>query len=96
MLLPFWQTKPASNIRLPDGTLNIENLKGSNTLEYLVRESGVPLEYFQKELHLPENVDMKSKLKHIGEEYDIKNNEGELIDNEDFKAIAEKYLLEKK
>jgi len=27
IFLPFWESKPASNIRMPDGTINIENLK---------------------------------------------------------------------
>jgi len=92
IFLPFWQTGPVSNIKSADGTLNIENLKWSNTLEYLIRESGVPFEYFQERLHLPENVDKWGKLKHIGEDYEIKNGSGEYIETEDFRSAVEEYM----
>lgn len=96
VFLPFWQTGPASNIKSDDGTINVANLKWSNTLEYLIRESGVPFKYFQEKLHLPENVDKWGKLKHIWEDYEIKNGSGEYIETEDFRAVTEEYLKEKK
>lgn len=96
IFLPFWETKPASNVRMPDWSLNIENLKWSNTLEYLIRESWVPLEYYEQKLKLPKNVDMKSKLKHLWETYEIKNSEWEYIEMEEFKEVTEEYLKNSK
>ena len=95
IFLPFWQTKPASNIKWPDGVINIENLRWSNTLDYLIKESWVPLEYYQQKLGLPKDIKLNSKIKHIWEDYSIKNKEWNYIETEDFKTVTEEYLKSK-
>ncbi|MEI7558149.1 MAG: hypothetical protein WCJ45_04965 [bacterium] len=49
------------------------NIKGSNTLQYVINTTKVPFEYFQKELGLPGDIKKTMKLKDIGTTYDIKN-----------------------
>jgi len=67
-------------------------VRGSNTLGYLVKESGVPLEHFQKALGLPADVDLNSKLKHIGGDYGLVDASGAVLETEAFRAVAEAYL----
>lgn len=94
---PIWQTKPTSNLIWSDGKINVEDLRWSNTLEYTIKATWVPFEYFQKELWLPSNVDKSSKLKHIWEDYNIKNKETwEFIETEEFREAIEKYMNENK
>jgi len=89
MLTPLWQTKAPSNIINTQGELDASNLRGSNTLQYLLDTTKIPLSVFQEKLSLPENVDTSLKLKDIGPKYDLKNEEGAFIETEDFRAIIE-------
>lgn len=89
-ITPLWQTKPASNIIEMNGNVNVDNIKGSNTLKYLIEELNIPLDIFVKELNIPKDVDQTLKLKEIGEKYNIKNSDGEIIETEDFRAVIEK------
>lgn len=95
IFLPFRQTKSFSNIKGVDWKINIENLRWSNTLEYLIKESWVPLEYYQEKLKLPKDIKLKSKIKHIWEDYNIKNSWWNFIETEDFKSATEEYLKNK-
>jgi hypothetical protein len=49
------------------------NIRGSNTLQYVIDTTKVPFEYFQNELNLPIDTTRTMKLKEIGPTYDIKN-----------------------
>lgn len=89
MLTPLWQTKAPSNIVNTKGELDVTNLRGSNTLQYLIDETGIPLSVFQEKLGLPKDVDTKLKLKDIGPKYDLKNEEGAFIETEDFREVVE-------
>lgn len=89
MLTPYWQTKAPSNIVNTQGELDTSNLRGSNTLQYLIDETGIPLAVFQEKLGLPVDVDTKLKLKDIGPKYDLKNEEGAFIETEDFRTVVE-------
>ncbi len=73
MLTPRRQTKPISNIVSDQGIVEVENIKGSNTLQYVIDKTNVPFEYFQTELKLPTDIDKGIKLKEIGTTYDIKD-----------------------
>lgn len=87
MLTPVWKTKAPSNLIKSTGELNVENLRGSNTLQYLIDTTKIPLAFFQEKLGLPEKVDTSMKLKEIGPKYGIKNAEGAFIETEDFRAV---------
>lgn len=91
-LTPLWQTKPESNLIDVHGEINVKDLRGSNTLEYVIEKTGVPLGEFQSKLGLPADVDLKMKLKEIGPNYNLKNAEGEFIETEEFRQIIEEYL----
>lgn len=94
---PIWKTMPVSNLVWADGKINVEDLRGSNTLEFTIKATKVPFEYFQTELSLPANIDKSSKIKHIWEDYNIKNPETwEFIETEEFRETIEKYYKEKK
>lgn len=96
IVMPFWQTKPDSNLKLKDWSLNLDELRWSNTLEYLIRETWVPYDYYKKELGLPDWIDMWSKLKHVWEDYWVNNKDWEPIEMEDFKEVTEKYIEQNK
>lgn len=89
---PLWQTKAPSNIVDSKGEVNASDIKGSNTLKYLLETTKVPMSEFQSKLGLPKNVDATLKLKEIGSKYDLKNKEGNIIETEDFRMVAEDYL----
>ncbi|MCF7835227.1 4Fe-4S binding protein [Candidatus Gracilibacteria bacterium] len=89
---PIWQTKPVSNIVNDQGTVNVTNIRGSNTLQYVIDTTKVPFEYFQSELNLPNNTKRTMKLKEIGITYDIKNSDGNILETEDFRITILKYL----
>ena len=89
MLTPLWKTKAPSNIVTSTGKLNLENLRGSNTLQYVLDTTKVPLAVFQEKLKLPFDVDTSMKLKDIGIKYQIKNAEGNFIEAEDFRKVVE-------
>jgi len=94
-ILPYtsiWQTKPQSNIVTKSGEINVADIRGSNTLNYLIEKTGVPFEKFQKELNLPEDIDRSMMLKDIGTKYNLKNKEGALLEAEDFREIVRREL----
>lgn len=91
MLTPFWRTKAPSNLIDQSGNLDVSNLRGSNTLQYLIETTGLKLEYFQQKLDLPQDVDTSMKLKDIGIKYQIKNEKGSLIEAEDFRKAVEEF-----
>lgn len=68
---PIWESKAQSNIVNALGEINPADIRGSNTLSYIIEITGVPLEEFVVRLGLPEDVDLKMKLKEIGPTYDI-------------------------
>ncbi|MFC2162616.1 4Fe-4S binding protein [Candidatus Altiarchaeota archaeon] len=88
----WWKAAPASNLIMADGSIDVANIRGSNTLEYLIKTTGVPLEVFQKELGIPEGVDEHMKLKMIGEKYGLKNSEGEPLEVEDFRKVVAEHV----
>jgi len=73
MQTPLWKTKPDSNIVDKAGVVNVEGIRGSNTLGYLIKETKIPLEYFQSKFNLPADIDTTIKLKEIGLKYNLKN-----------------------
>ncbi|KKR19875.1 MAG: hypothetical protein UT50_C0027G0002 [Candidatus Moranbacteria bacterium GW2011_GWA2_39_41] len=89
MFTPLWQVKSPSNIVNTSGELDLTNLRGSNTLQYLIDTTGIPLSVFQEKLHLPADVDAKMKLKDIGQKYNLKNSEGAFIEAEEFREVVE-------
>jgi NapH/MauN family ferredoxin-type protein len=88
---PFWKTKPESNIINRKGEINTADIRGSNTLEYIIETTKVPLGEFQAKLGLPRNIDTKLKLKDIGSKYELKNKNGALLEAEDFRAVIDAY-----
>jgi NapH/MauN family ferredoxin-type protein len=93
---PIWKTKAESNIVNVKGEVNVADIRGSNTLEYVVDTTGVPLLEFQKKLGLPKGVDTKMKLKEIGLKYNLKNIAGETLETEDFRSVVDNYLNSEK
>ncbi len=91
MLTPLWQTKVASNIITSAGKLDTANLRGSNTLQYVLDETKIPFTVFQEKLNLPSDIDKTLKLKEIGPKYGIKNSTGAFIETEDFRAVIESF-----
>lgn len=91
-LTPFWQTKAPSNIVTSTGELNPENLRGSNTLQYVLDTTKIPFAVFQEKLKLPVGIDKTMKLKEIGIKYQLKNSKGELIETEDFRKVVEEFV----
>jgi NapH/MauN family ferredoxin-type protein len=90
---PLWKTKESSNIVLEKtGELNIDNLRGSNTLKHVLEVTGLPLNIFIEKLGLPDNIDTETKLKDIGIKYKINNAEGNPIETEDFRMLIQKEL----
>ncbi len=88
---PFWQTKPESNIVNVQGEINVADIRGSNTLAYLIEVTGVPLAEFQKKLSLPLKVDISLKLKDIGPTYNLYNKDGLILETEDFRQVVSNY-----
>lgn len=92
---PFWKTKAESNIVNVKGEINTADIRGSNTLGYLIETTKVPLEEFQSKLGLPEEVDLTTKLKDIGAKYDIKDSSGNYIETEAFRTVVDNYIPQK-
>jgi hypothetical protein len=91
-MTPVWQTKPISNIVSEQWVINVENIRWSNTLQYVIDTTKVPFEYFQSELNLPIDTKKTMKLKEIWTTYDIKNLSWEVIETEDFRFTIQKYF----
>lgn len=89
---PFWKTKPESNIVNTQGEINTADIRGSNTLKYLIETTKVPFSEFQKKLGLPKDIDQTLKLKEIGSKYDLKNSEGNILETEDFRLVVYEYV----
>ena len=99
LLIPFtsfWQTSRPSNIISKQGFVDVENIRGSNTLGYLIKTTGIPFEFFQEELGLPNNTNQELKLKLIGEKYNIKNKDGEILETKDFREVVSNFLKKEK
>lgn len=88
---PLWKTKPVSNIISDQWIIKVENIRWSNTLQYVIDTTKVPLTYFQEKLQLPVDIDTTMKLKEIGTTYDIKNLSWEIIETEDFRIAIDQY-----
>ncbi|NTU99443.1 4Fe-4S binding protein [Candidatus Falkowbacteria bacterium] len=84
---PLWQTKAPSNIVAADGKVDVKNIRGSNSLKKVVEDSGVPLDVFVKKLGLPQNIDTSVLLKDIGKKYEVRNQEGAVLETEDFRKV---------
>lgn len=87
LITPIWQTKAPSNIVTMDGKIDVANIRGSNSLAGVIKESGVPLEVFVRELNLPPDIDTSLLLKEIGIKYNLKNKEGVVLETQDFRDI---------
>ncbi len=92
---PIWKTKPESNIVNSLGQVNTADIRGSNTLQYLIDVTKVPLEEFKEKLNLPDDVDLTIKIKLIGTQYNLKNEKGEFLQTEDFRQVIDNYLNRK-
>lgn len=68
-MTPLWQTKGPSNIINTQGSIDVSNILGSNTLVKLVKETGIPLETFVNNLGIPSYVDTSLLLNEIGLKY---------------------------
>lgn len=92
-LSPIWKTKENSNIVLEEtGEINMDNLRGSNTLKHVLEVTGLPLSVFVEKLGLPAGINKETKLKDIGTKYQINNAQGEPIETEDFRTLIEAEL----
>lgn len=91
-LTPIWQSKPQSNIVTKSGEINVADIRGSNTLHYIIKVTGVSFEKFQKELNLPKDIDKEMKLKDIGVKYNLKNKDGAVLETQDFREVIRKEL----
>lgn len=92
VLTPIWKTKAPSNIVSDSGKIEVANLRGSNTLQYLLETTKIPFSVFQEKLNLPEDIDRTMKLKDIGTKYEIKKEDGSLIEMEDFRTVVEEFV----
>ncbi|PLX20337.1 hypothetical protein C0584_06065 [Candidatus Parcubacteria bacterium] len=88
---PYWQTKAQSNVVSSSGEIDANNIRGSNTLGYLIELSGIEYSVFQNELGLPDEVDLTMKLKDIGPTYNVKDNFGNFIETESFREIVRNF-----
>ena len=92
---PWWQSKVESNIINTVGEINTADIRGSNTLKYVIETTKVPLSEFQIKLALPKNVDTSLKLKEIGLKYGLVNAEGNTIETSDFRTVIDNYIKNK-
>ena len=95
-LSPLWQQKTESNVKDVKGQINVENIRGSNTLEFVIKESGLPFAAFQTEFNLPTEIDQTIMLKEIATKYGLKNKAGDPLETEDFRKFIENNLMSKK
>lgn len=89
----LWQQKIESNVKDVKGQLDADNIRGSNTLEFIITESGIQFADFQKEFSLPEDIDKKIMLKEIGSKYGLKNKAGDPLETEDFREFIKNNLM---
>jgi NapH/MauN family ferredoxin-type protein len=94
-LSPLWQQKIESNVKDSKGQINVENIRGSNTLEFVIKESGLPFSSFQSEFNLPADINQEIMLKEIASKYGLKNKEGNPLETEDFRKFIENNLMSK-
>ncbi len=87
---PLWETRAPSNIVNSAGKVDVENIRGSNSLKKVIEDSGVPLGVFIKELNLPQDIDQALLLKDIGARYGLKNATGAVLETEDFREVIRK------
>ena len=86
-LTPLWQTKAPSNIINSQSKVDVANIRGSNSLANVIKETGVPLSVFVRELGVPEDIDTSLLLKEIGIKYDLKNKAGDPLETQDFRDV---------
>ncbi|MEI6528920.1 MAG: 4Fe-4S binding protein [Candidatus Falkowbacteria bacterium] len=94
-LSPLWLQKTESNVKDVKGQINVENIRGSNTLEFVIKESGLPFTAFQTEFNLPADIDQAIMLKEMASKYGLKNKAGEPLETEDFRKFIENNLMSK-
>lgn len=87
MATPLWQTKASTNVLTSTGSVDVDNIRGSNTLNKVLEDTRLPLELFVQELKLPKDVDTKLMLKDIGTKYNLTNKAGETLETEDFREV---------
>jgi NapH/MauN family ferredoxin-type protein len=94
-LSPLWQQTTESNVKDNKGQINVENIRGSNTLEFVIKESGLPFDVFRAEFNLPADIDQTIMLKEIATKYGLKNKAGDPLETEDFRKFIENNLMSK-
>jgi len=94
MMTPLRKTKPDSNIVSEQWIVSVENIRGSNTLHYVIETTHVPFEVFQEQLGLPADMKQEMKLKDIGLTYNILNASGLVLETEDFRIVIERFMSE--
>lgn len=94
-LSPLWQKTTEYNLKSDKGQINVENIRGSNTLEFVIKESGLPFSAFQAEFNLPADIDQTIMLKEIALKYGLKNKAGDRLETEDFRKFIENNLMSK-
>jgi NapH/MauN family ferredoxin-type protein len=87
MITPIWQTKAPSNIVNTQGKIDVANIRGSNTLISVIKDTGIPLQVFVRELGLPKDIDTSLLLKEIGSKYGLKNKDGAVLETQDFRDV---------
>lgn len=92
VLTPIRQTKPISNIVNEEWIVDVANIKGSNTLQYVIDKTKVPFEEFQTKLHLPIDTKRTMKLKDIWPTYDIKDSSWVFLETEAFRMVIQNYI----
>lgn len=95
-LSPLWQQKNESNVKDGTGKISAENIRGSNTLAFVIKETGIPFSTFQAEFNLPADIDQAIMLKEIAVKYGLKNAAGEPLETEDFRQFIEMSLKSEK
>lgn len=95
-LSPLWQKTNGLNVKDSKGQINVESIRGSNTLAFIIQESGLSFMDFQLEFNLPADIDQAIMLKEIGSKYNLKNKVGEKLETEDFRAFIKNNLLSTK
>ena len=89
---PYWKTKPESNIINIKWEINTNDIRWSNTLQYLIETTKAPFSEFKNKLNIPDDINKSTKLKDIGTKYNIKNTQWNILSTEDFRIIVKEYL----
>jgi len=92
VISPIWETKTPSNIITEHGMIDASNIRGSNSLNFVIKETGIPFIEFQKEFGFPDNTDLKMKIKDIGPTYEIMNKNSEILETEEIRNFIEERL----